>query len=328
MASARCAPASNPVPMAHPVVENKAMSVREFRDDDVGYLAWIAAHPDGHVINIARNYYVTAARVHHADCWTINRQTASGSAWTDQYVKVCAEHVAELDKWASDRVGESIPRCGICHPAQHVARPVAAKPAEQAVAPPVPDGRSKIQRPTADSPVVRAWADDYIRFQGRPPWQEQLRTVIRALCEQLKPSEEVLHATFFGAKRPNADIENLVLYNIGSFAIACRNGIRFEHGGTVPVAPGGDEYPFCYRYALVPRSGTFDHWQHGRELWRRSTGPIWARSPVTRSWHRSGWRWPAARPRCASRRARPRRHSPSESRSGRRTGFSRRGADW
>ena len=29
-------------------VEDKAMSVREFRDDDVGYLAWLAAHPDGY----------------------------------------------------------------------------------------------------------------------------------------------------------------------------------------------------------------------------------------------------------------------------------------
>ena len=25
------------------------MSVREFRDDDAGYLAWLAAHPDGYV---------------------------------------------------------------------------------------------------------------------------------------------------------------------------------------------------------------------------------------------------------------------------------------
>jgi hypothetical protein len=70
----------------------------------------------------------------------------------------------------------------------------------------------------------------------------------------------------FGAKRSNADVENLVLYNIGSFAIACRNGIRFEHGGAVPPAPGGAEYPFCYRYALAPRSGTFEHWQQGRAL--------------------------------------------------------------
>ena len=32
------------------------MSVREFRDDDAGYLAWLAAHRDGYVINIERSY--------------------------------------------------------------------------------------------------------------------------------------------------------------------------------------------------------------------------------------------------------------------------------
>jgi hypothetical protein len=267
MASAAARRPATPFQWRTSVVENEAMSVREFRDDDADYLAWIAAHPDGYVINIARNYYVTAARVHHADCWTINRQTASGNAWTGPYVKVCAERVAELDKWANNRVGESIPRCGICHPARHVVRPVAAKPAEQAVAPPVPEGRSTIQPPMADSPVVKAWADDYIRFQGRPPWQEQLRTEIRTLCKQLKPSDEqVLHAAFFGAKRPNADVENLVLYNIGSFAIAGRNGIRFEHGDAVPAAAGDAEYSFCYRYALAPRSGDFTDWQQGRTL--------------------------------------------------------------
>ncbi len=44
------------------------MSAREFRDDDAGYLAWLAAHPDGYVINIARSQSATEARVHHAGC--------------------------------------------------------------------------------------------------------------------------------------------------------------------------------------------------------------------------------------------------------------------
>jgi hypothetical protein len=75
-----------------------------------------------------------------------------------------------------------------------------------------------------------------------------------------------LHATFFGAKHPSADVENLALYTIDSFAIAGRNGIRFEHGAAVPAAPDGAEYPFCYRYALAPRSAAFADWQQGRTL--------------------------------------------------------------
>ncbi|MGH3495664.1 MAG: hypothetical protein ACRDQ1_20880 [Sciscionella sp.] len=61
----------------------------------------------------------------------------------------------------------------------------------------------------------------------------------------------MLHTTLFGAKHPNADVENLALYSIDSFAIAGRNGIRFELGAAVPPAPDGAEYPFCYRYALA-----------------------------------------------------------------------------
>lgn len=41
---------------------------------------------------------------------------------------------------------------------------------------------------------------------------------IRSRCGQLEPSAgQVLHATFFGAKRPNADVENVALYYIDSF---------------------------------------------------------------------------------------------------------------
>ena len=76
----------------------------------------------------------------------------------------------------------------------------------------------------------------------------------------------MLHATFFGTKRENADVENVALYYIDSFAIAGRNGIRFEHGAAVPPAPDGTEYPFCYRYALAPRSGGFADWKQGRTL--------------------------------------------------------------
>jgi hypothetical protein len=76
----------------------------------------------------------------------------------------------------------------------------------------------------------------------------------------------VLHATYFGEKKPNADVENLLLYYIDSFRVAGRNGIRFEHGAAVPPAPDGGEYPFCYRYALAPRSDTFADWQQGRML--------------------------------------------------------------
>ncbi|KUI31610.1 hypothetical protein AU196_10665 [Mycobacterium sp. IS-1742] len=129
------------------------------------------------------------------------------------------------------------------------------------------EGQFLLHGPEPDSAVVVAWTDDYIRFERRPPWQERLRHEIRDRCRQLEPSaEQVLHATFGGAKLPNADVENLVLYNIGTFKVAGRNGIRFELADTLPAAPDGADYRFHYRYALAPRSEPFSHWSKGRAL--------------------------------------------------------------
>lgn len=97
-----------------------AMSVREFCDDDAGYLAWLAAHPDGYVINIARSRRATDARVHHAGCHTINGQIPRGGAWTQTYVKECAEQLAVLEQWATDTLGQPITHCGTCRPSHRI----------------------------------------------------------------------------------------------------------------------------------------------------------------------------------------------------------------
>ncbi|GFM17222.1 uncharacterized protein PO1_contig-015-2 [Mycobacterium sp. PO1] len=278
----------------------------EFRDDGAGYLAWLAAHPEGYVINIARSHNATHARVHHASCRTISGQIPVGSAWTGPYVKVCAEDLAELEQWAIEILGQPISPCGTCRPASGGGQPTSTKQTERAAGPraypsggdkpaagepapirddggspktvpfsadpltvavPMPEGRCFIHGPATDSPVVEAWADDYIRFERRPSWQEHLRSEIRSRCGQLVPSAgQVLHATFFGPKLPNADVENLALYYIDSFKTAGRNGIRFEYGAVAPPTPDGAERSFCYRYELVPRSGSFTHWQEGRTL--------------------------------------------------------------
>lgn len=113
----------------------------------------------------------------------------------------------------------------------------------------------------------QAWAHDYIRFQGLPAWQKQLRTEIQNRCQHLNPSVgKVLHTSFFGPKPHKSDVENIMLYNIRTFAVASGNGIRFEHGADVPPPPSGREYSYCYRYALAPRSAGFADWQPKRTL--------------------------------------------------------------
>lgn len=244
-----------------------AAVVREFRDDDEGYSAWLAANSDGYVVNILRWHSANTARVHRADCWTISReQPARGATWTGEYVKICATYLADLDQWATDHVGQSITRCGTCRPADSPSsRP---KPSVTVQPPPMPESRWEVHGPTTESAVVEAWANDYVRFENGPDWQKDLRKKIRGSCRQLEPSDgQVLHATYFGDKRQNADVENLVLYNMhDSFAGAGRNGICFEHGAAVPLTPGDTRYSYGYRYRLAPPSETFDYWQIGRTL--------------------------------------------------------------
>ena len=122
---------------------------------------------------------------------------------------------------------------------------------------PASGARWEIHGPSEGRAVVEAWADDYIRFDHRPPWQDELRDEIRSRCRRLEPSAgQVLQAAVFGAKPSNADVDNLVFYNIDSFSVAGRNGIRFSHGEVPRPAPGGARYRFHYRYAVEPRGRT------------------------------------------------------------------------
>jgi len=83
------------------------------------------------VINIARSHNATQARVHQAGCRTICGPISVGSTWTGPYVKVCAEHLAELEQWAIETPGQPISPCGICRPASGAAQPTSTKDRER-----------------------------------------------------------------------------------------------------------------------------------------------------------------------------------------------------
>jgi hypothetical protein len=91
-------------------------NVLVFRDDDRGYLDWVAANPEGFVVNIRRALNPSDARVHRADCWTIAGEPARGKSWTGPYIRLCATELRELDSWATERFETRIERCGTCRP--------------------------------------------------------------------------------------------------------------------------------------------------------------------------------------------------------------------
>jgi hypothetical protein len=90
-----------------------------FSDDDLGYLAWIAAHPDGFVLNVRAppdNHWIV---LHRANCKSISNDTYQPNALTGRkHHKICASSEAEFialkcEGWFG---GTFSRRCGLCRP--------------------------------------------------------------------------------------------------------------------------------------------------------------------------------------------------------------------
>ncbi|MGH3109635.1 MAG: DUF6308 family protein [Gaiellaceae bacterium] len=85
-----------------------------FRDDDAGYLAWLAAHQEGYVLNMARTPRAEYLILHRATCRTINGQPSRGGPWTGPYVKGCSDDELVIAAWCGRKLGAAPRRCGTC----------------------------------------------------------------------------------------------------------------------------------------------------------------------------------------------------------------------
>ncbi len=82
-----------------------------FLHDDDGYRAWLAAHPEGFVLNVTRS--ASAASVlHRAGCSTLRAGTGTGQRATRRAPKVCGE-AAALEKWSAAG-GTAVAPCRHC----------------------------------------------------------------------------------------------------------------------------------------------------------------------------------------------------------------------
>jgi hypothetical protein len=87
--------------------------MQRFVDDDDGYLEWLAAHPDGFVINVERSPQTAYIVLHRASCRTISGDPARGAQWTHDYIKVCGGR-NELEEFARRDVGGPAQPCELC----------------------------------------------------------------------------------------------------------------------------------------------------------------------------------------------------------------------
>ncbi len=90
--------------------------VVEFRDDDEGYLRWLAEHPGGYVLNCHRKPTANYLVIHRATCRSISGTPARGRRWTAEYIKVCAVTVTDIDRWTSALIGAPGQTCAQCEP--------------------------------------------------------------------------------------------------------------------------------------------------------------------------------------------------------------------
>jgi hypothetical protein len=86
--------------------------VEKFIDNDTGYREWLLLHPNGFVINAPRTGNSAYLVLHRALCRTI--QPRVGKHWTKEYIKVCANHLHDLEVWATDEAGGAAHLCPTC----------------------------------------------------------------------------------------------------------------------------------------------------------------------------------------------------------------------
>jgi hypothetical protein len=88
-----------------------------FRNDDAGYVAWLAAHPSGLVLNCRKGKTGHYPVVHRARCRQLRLPQSSPYALTGaHFIKVCADTFAPLQAHAEQQHGGTLHHCRICNP--------------------------------------------------------------------------------------------------------------------------------------------------------------------------------------------------------------------
>lgn len=80
-----------------------------FKDDDTGFLGWIAAHPDGYVLNLARSGVNGQPTLHRAACRRFVGDPPNGTQWTHSAAKHCSLDASDLGWLNANRCAGCLP---------------------------------------------------------------------------------------------------------------------------------------------------------------------------------------------------------------------------
>lgn len=88
--------------------------LERFVDDDIGYRAWLAAHPEGYVLDCGRRPTRSFLVLHRSHCPLLQDLSPPQGSLTGRTAKVVATTAAELDLWAREQTGGYATRCVRC----------------------------------------------------------------------------------------------------------------------------------------------------------------------------------------------------------------------
>ena len=88
--------------------------IQQFEDAESEYLEWLAAHPEGYVLNSERHPKPNNLVLHRARCKSIS--TTWSNYTTRDYIKTCSESRDQLAQWARSADGGHPRDCALCKP--------------------------------------------------------------------------------------------------------------------------------------------------------------------------------------------------------------------
>lgn len=97
-----------------PRARAEGQALRVFRDDDQGYVTWIAAWPNGFVLNCERKPRSAYVVLHRANCRSISALQPGMETFTKEYIKVCSTDRHRIRQWTSEATGAQPDPCQLC----------------------------------------------------------------------------------------------------------------------------------------------------------------------------------------------------------------------
>lgn len=91
--------------------------VKQFMEDDPGYLDWVKNNNGGYVVNYMGGPTPFHPVLHKAECRTITGTPSNGTRWTGTWLKACSQDLSELRGWLDGQGAADVRACRVCNPA-------------------------------------------------------------------------------------------------------------------------------------------------------------------------------------------------------------------